>query len=1334
LKTVLIISLFVTGIESLILAYRLLIRKEYRSPLYLTLGTIALFCVPWTIGYGIMYSTMDKDIAFIAYRIGSLGWTVGLSIWFIFFYELDNYIAGRKRNIYVYLTVWAIGVFYWLLVLNGSFYVIDLKYSAWWGWEGVIIKDSVWVISYCVIILIGLIISINQIVHAVHLVKSKKQARLLKFIGMAFFLISIPAIIINIIIPFFAANIIPPLGNLLLSVIALIVGRIVMFYRVLDISPTMAASQIMFEVSDYVFLIDLDGNIKKTSNAAQAIINNNLHTQYNRKIWDIAQKLKDKDLFEKSAQSGAAFKTEITANDGKAIPVRCKITSVKDTHDDPIGYLLVMTDLRDMIAKEDLENAIENRTSEIAEKNRKLSEEIAERKKIERVLISIEEKQRAMISNISDVIAIIDENGILKFNSPNIEMQFGWNPEDIIGKDALSIIHTDDLENAKRFLADSLISNNSTETLQLKLLCKNGDYKIVNLTAVNKMQDPHIGGILLTYFDVTESARAEKERQMRAGRIHKQQETLLNITNDESIKQGHKEDSFRVITETSADSLSAERVSIWFLSDDMKELCCADSFNKLLNSHTIDSAIELKKYSKYEKSIRDGLTIAIDNTAYSNEAVEFKETSLISPDITSLLEAGIRMSGKVIGVLSIAHTGTPRIWEDDEKIFVTQMADMVTKAILYGERKVMVDKLRLFAYTIRSVSENISITDMNDKLIFINDSFCKTYGYKESEILGNTVEILRSKRNVPSNVNKILPKTKDGGWEGEIWNKKKDGTEFLIHLSTSIIKDEQDQPVALVGLATDITERKKEEERLFSLLRFQSEMLDTAAMWINTIDRNGNITFWNKAAEKISGYSKEEVLGNSKIWDWLYPDPDSKCKVYGATEYAISNNQRIENLQAEIRRKDGEIRNITWFTNNLIDEEGKSVGCITIGVDNTEQKRAENALRLSEQKMRLHIEQTPLGVIEWDRNYNVVSWNHSAELIFGYTAAEAIGKHTSYFISDRAREETVESLQDLLVKKGALRGCNENVTKNGKIILCEWYNTALTAADGEVIGVTSLVMDITARQIAEEEQSRLLEELKISRTQIEDEAIKLAGLNEQLTESGQKLKELNASKDKLFSIIAHDLKSPFLSLLGFSEILSNEFDHLTEDEMKESISGIYELSSNSYKLLENLLQWSRIQIGKIDFYPEPFNLHYELSPAILLLSQTAKIKNIKIENLIDRKAFITADKNMLNTIVRNLISNSIKFCNKGGKIIISSNEMEDCTEISVEDNGVGMDKIHLENLFSIDKNSSTKGTADETGTGLGLLLCKEMVEKHGGKITVQSTPGKGSEFKFTIPK
>jgi signal transduction histidine kinase len=134
------------------------------------------------------------------------------------------------------------------------------------------------------------------------------------------------------------------------------------------------------------------------------------------------------------------------------------------------------------------------------------------------------------------------------------------------------------------------------------------------------------------------------------------------------------------------------------------------------------------------------------------------------------------------------------------------------------------------------------------------------------------------------------------------------------------------------------------------------------------------------------------------------------------------------------------------------------------------------------------------------------------------------------------------------------------------------------------------------------------------------------------------------------------------------------------------------------------------------------------------LSQTAKIKNIKIENLIDRKAFITADKNMLNTIVRNLISNSIKFCNKGGKIIISSNEMEDCTEISVEDNGVGMDKIHLENLFSIDKNSSTKGTADETGTGLGLLLCKEMVEKHGGKITVQSTPGKGSEFKFTIPK
>ena len=239
--------------------------------------------------------------------------------------------------------------------------------------------------------------------------------------------------------------------------------------------------------------------------------------------------------------------------------------------------------------------------------------------------------------------------------------------------------------------------------------------------------------------------------------------------------------------------------------------------------------------------------------------------------------------------------------------------------------------------------------------------------------------------------------------------------------------------------------------------------------------------------------------------------------------------------------------------------------------------------------------------------------------------------------------------------------------------------------------------------------------------------------NSSLNLLNKQLMESNTTKDRFFSIIAHDLKSPFLGLMGYSQILSEDYVELKEGEKKTYISNIHELTKSTYKLLENLLEWSRLQTGKMEFKPEKCNVYDALFPTIDLLAKTAQNKRIAIKEEIDRKLEVTADVYMLQTVIRNLISNSVKFTKPNGSVIIKACHNNSGIEISVKDNGVGMNKAVMDTLFIIDKTTTTKGTVNEEGTGLGLFLCKEMVDLHNGKIWVESAEGEGSTFFVELP-
>ncbi len=236
-----------------------------------------------------------------------------------------------------------------------------------------------------------------------------------------------------------------------------------------------------------------------------------------------------------------------------------------------------------------------------------------------------------------------------------------------------------------------------------------------------------------------------------------------------------------------------------------------------------------------------------------------------------------------------------------------------------------------------------------------------------------------------------------------------------------------------------------------------------------------------------------------------------------------------------------------------------------------------------------------------------------------------------------------------------------------------------------------------------------------------------------LEESEKHLRELNATKDMLFSIIAHDLRSPFNNIVGFSEILIEKMAIKDCDAVVKFAGIINSSSKKAMDLLTNLLEWASLQTGRMVYHPQNIDIELVVNDVLEILSEAAKLKKISITKALPKNSLVCADRNMIKTVLRNLISNAIKFTHPGGQIIISSQQEQNESVFTVRDTGIGIKKETMIKLFRVDESISTKGTNNEKGTGLGLVLCKEFVEKHGGRIWANSEAGKGSSFCFSVP-
>jgi PAS domain S-box-containing protein len=282
----------------------------------------------------------------------------------------------------------------------------------------------------------------------------------------------------------------------------------------------------------------------------------------------------------------------------------------------------------------------------------------------------------------------------------------------------------------------------------------------------------------------------------------------------------------------------------------------------------------------------------------------------------------------------------------------------------------------------------------------------------------------------------------------------------------------------------------------------------------------------------------------------------------------------------------------------------------------------------------------------------------------------------------------------------------QGLDENGETIYLSTTKIPLKDSKGKITGLVGIGRDITSRKKAEE----------------------------QLAEHAKELQKLNVTKDKFFSIIAHDLRNPFHSILGFTELLTKNYDGFDDAKKQEFIGLIYESSQHAHNLLENLLQWSRAQTDRIKYNPSKLSLSSIIDDTMHVLNATLTKKGLTFTSDVEKNINVIADKNMLETIMRNLLSNAIKFTLSGGKISVAARDAGKFISLSISDTGVGINPEDLPKLFQFDEFHATAGTAGEPGTGLGLIICHEFIKKHGGEISIKSEPGKGSTFTFTLPK
>jgi PAS domain S-box-containing protein len=648
---------------------------------------------------------------------------------------------------------------------------------------------------------------------------------------------------------------------------------------------------------------------------------------------------------------------------------------------------------------------------------------------------------------------------------------------------------------------------------------------------------------------------------------------------------------------------------------------------------------------------------------------------------------------------------------NEEYITTNEELKQTNDELLFAKEQIEKSE-EIFRLLSENVTDGVSLFEDN-KVKYVSEGYLKMFGYEKQEIENISFQDIFSfihnddKRKIKEIIeNAHKNKIKEFNYNYRVKNKK--GQFIWIEDSINVEYANLGNHFRSVIHSRDITERKQIEE----YLRASENSLKERNKELDGIYSLGLLTEKFENIHDILNEFVNIIVPKSmqfpeKAFVSLEIDNKKYCNIENFTQLKnidylsapinVFGNQIGELIVAYIEK----IPFVEIFEQKLIKAYSERISRIAEQIKTQQElKKASEMIKASEIKFKAITNQSTEGIALSDIEGNYVFVNPAFCKMIGYSQEELL-KMTVFDVKAKTQPqssffESKTTMEGLPIQVNLLRKDNT-----------EFFSDII----GTVIKINNQDFVLgTVRDITERKQTELI-----------------------IKQQNNELRELNATKDKFLSILAHDLKNPFNTLLGFSELLVKNATKYTPEKIQQFAQTMNSTSKQTYALLENLLEWSRLKTGKLVANPVKIKPSELLNDVKFLCEQTARTKNIDLQSIIDCDDFILADIVMLKTVLRNLINNALKFTNEQGIVKVNTHNIENEMLFIVSDTGIGIEPEHISNLFKIDCKLSKTGTAGEKGTGLGLILSKEFVEKHGGKIWVESELGKGSEFKFTIP-
>ncbi len=619
-------------------------------------------------------------------------------------------------------------------------------------------------------------------------------------------------------------------------------------------------------------------------------------------------------------------------------------------------------------------------------------------------------------------------------------------------------------------------------------------------------------------------------------------------------------------------------------------------------------------------------------------------------------------------------------------IFYCNLIDENSQKIEHAKN----EEMKFFKEAVLKSDEMILQLDAYGTISFVNEKFRKTLGYDIDEISGIPfTDLIDIKFKIENKISEMITLVSNRLEIIPLIAKSRKLIEVCINFNIT------HQGESLKYYTVFLKECSKEKE-------IQSQLTETLLQ---------------ESIEAIAVLHKNKILKANNQFLELFGYEKITDVVNNNIQKIVKTNQTQELENILLRKKNSATMNIVSENKKQFEIEIKRIDKntpkdITILVFN---RKGQKISALPKEINYLENLTTNLNEFLWsakniNNDLNIEFVSPGVTKVTGYSQMEFIANPVFWkkIIHPEDINKVQNNIKELLAsnKSDLKEILHRIIKKDGDTIWLETKIKIVRNSEGNILEIFGSSSDITEK---ENEIEKLKEELK-------------------------KLKEENRTKDKFISIISHDLRSPFTSILGFTELIASD-DTLDKEEIKEYVANIREASKNTLNLVNSLLDWTRLQTGRIDIVPEIVNANYLVRKTIAILSGVAMQKGIALKSHIDESVYITADENILSQVFNNLVSNAIKFTPKGGRIDIYAKKIEDKQKVQfiVKDTGIGIEEKDIPKLFLVDKKFTTLGTEGEKGTGLGLSLVKEIITKHNGEIFVKSEIGKGTEFIFTIP-